>query len=245
MSTPPPTFENYPPARDAGPRSGDHGGASERPEQPLTPVFAPPGGPPPPAPGPNRRGVLTMIGGGVAVLIAMPVIASIRNRNPPGFPEGWESGAAPAPDEDEPEDLPDNQEELGDYTVTWPDGWSVDGRTEIQLALARGGVTVIFRAYTVGDDVTATEEAQRLLNRHTAGLGKRRTNATDTGSERASIEASGTRGDGVRVDTTVHVVIDGDERNALAVIALVPAGTVAARRDEITRMRRDFLDQLG
>ncbi len=31
----------------------------------------------------------------------------------------------------------------------------------------------------------------------------------------------------------------------VASFALVPAGTVAARRDEITRMRRDFLDQLG
>lgn len=247
MSTPPPTFENYPPSADAGAGSGDGADPIEPPRaQPRPVVFAPPSGPPPP-PGPDRRSVLRWIGGGAAALIAIPVIASMQNRGQAGFPGGWDPDA-PDPD-DESEDLPDNQADVGDYTVSWPDGWTVDGTTGVQVVLVQGDATVIFRAYTAGDDATASEEAQRLLNRHTAGLGKRRTGATTKGSgsvETASIEASGVRGDGVRVETTVHVAIDtGDDRDALAVIALVPAGTPAARRQEIAQMRREFLKQLG
>lgn len=56
---------------------------------------------------------------------------------------------------------------------------------------------------------------------------------------------SGTRGDDVRVDVSVHVAIDTeDDRDALAVVAVVPSRTPGARRNEITRMRRDFLGQL-
>lgn len=188
-----------------------------------------------------------IVGGGTAVLASIAVAAILQDRAQSGVPEDGES--QPADPGDEWPAGPDNEEELGDYTVGWPDGWTVDGRTDTQLTLVQGEATVIFRAYTAGDDVTATEEAQRLLNRHTAGLGKRRTGATSKGSgpvETASIEASGVRGDGVRVDTTVHVAIDSyDDRGALAVIALVPSGTPAARRDEISGMRDDFLDQLG
>lgn len=239
MSTPPPTYENYPPAWDAGVRSAGGEGS----EHPLPPPVVLPSAPPPP-PGHDRRGVLTLIGGAVAALVAIPMIASSQIRGPIADPEGWESAEASDP-EDDPDGRAENETDVGDYLVWWPDGWSVDGRTDTQVVLVRGDATVIFRAYTAGDDATATEEAQRLLSRHTAGLGKRRTGAVEKGSERASIEASGTRGDGSRVDTTVHVVIDGDDRDALAVIALMPSGTPAAHRKEIARMRRDFLKQLS
>lgn len=240
VSTPPPTFENYPPAWDADVRSTE--GAGPAGTSAVAPRPAVPGPPSPPPPGQDRRSVLLMIGGGALALVAVSVVA----RNMTDAPNGDPGGAAS--EEPEPPE-PENATELGDYTVSWPDGWTVDGATELQVVLVQGEVTVVFRAYSAGGDATAAEEAQRLLNRHTAGLGKRRTGATSTRSglvETASIEASGVRGDGVRVDTTVHVVIEPeDQRDALAVIAQVPSGTPAARRQEIDRMRRDFLEQLG
>lgn len=108
---------------------------------------------------------------------------------------------------------------------------------------------LIFRAYTAGDDVTAAEEAGRLLNRHSAGLGKRRIgNATSRlGSvEKASAEAvRGARRSSVEVTVSVHVAIDTEnDGNALAVIALLPSGVSAGRRKRVTQMRREFLEQL-
>ncbi|MFT3969222.1 MAG: hypothetical protein QM695_02825 [Micropruina sp.] len=41
-----------------------------------------------------------------------------------------------------------------------------------------------------------------------------------------------------------QVAIDAEERAALAVIALLASGISAARREEVDRMRRDFLGQL-
>lgn len=245
MSTPPPTYENYPPAGDAGWRSTD--GAS--PEQPRAPLAAPT--PPPTPPGPGRRTVVRLIGGGAAALVAVAIIANNQNRSARPDPTGWATGApaeAPADEDDEDGEVPDDEIDLGGYTVSRPAGWTVDDSTDVQAVLVKGGATAIFRAYTAGDDVTATEEARRLLDRHTAGLGKRRTGTPGRGSgspESASIEASGTRGDGVRVDTEVHVAIGSDEdREALAVIALLPSGTSKKTRTEVTRMRREFLDQL-
>ena len=178
---------------------------------------------------------------GAAALFAVPVIATARN--------GGESGSSDGSFEPaDPDDDPSNQADIGDYTVTWPDGWTVDGTTDTQVVLVQGDSTVIFRAYTAGDDATATEEAQRLLNRHTAGLGKRKTGAAKKRSgpvETATIEGSGVRGDGVRIDATVDVAVESEERSALAVIALLPFDLSAARRKEVERMRRDFLDQLG
>lgn len=243
MSTPPPTYENYPPARDAGARATDGAG----PEQPHPPLVAPPP-PPAPPPGPGRRTVVRLIGGSVAALVGVAIIRN--NLDPSGGrdPAGWSTGGAPAEEEDD-EDTPENELGVGDYTVSWPDGWSVDDSTDVQAVLVKGGATAIFRAYAPGDDVTAGEEARRLLNRHTAGLGKRRTGTPSTASgssESASIEASGTRGDGVRVDVHVWVAIGSDpDRDALAVIALLPSGTSTKVRTEITRMRRTFLDQLA
>ncbi len=178
---------------------------------------------------------------GAAALFAVPLIATARNEGGSGPGDG--SFEPPDPDDDL-----SNQADIGDYTVTWPDGWTVDGTTDTQVVLVEGDSTVIFRAYTAGDDATATEEAQRLLNRHTAGLGKRKTGAAKKRSgpvETATIEGSGVRGDGVRIDATVDVAVESEERAALAVIALLPSDISAARRKEVDRMRRDFLDQLG
>lgn len=239
MSTTPPTFENYPPAPDAAVGAFGGGDPVEAPRvQPQQVVFTPPSTPPPPPPGPDRRSVLRWIGAGAVALVALPVIASVRNGGDSGIPADGESQAA---------DPVGNETDLNGYTVSWPDGWTLNGTTETQVVLVQGEATMIFRAYAAGDDTTAMEEAQRLLNRHTAGLGKRRTGATNKGSgsiETANIEASGVRGDGVQMEVTVHVAIESDGRNSLAVIALLPAGTSADRRAEVTRMRREFLGQL-
>lgn len=183
--------------------------------------------------------MLGLIGGGVAAFAALVVVARSENSSSTGDAET---------EEFTDEEVSDNEAELGDYTVSWPDGWTVDARSDSQLVLVGAGAAVVFRAYAAGDDVTATEEAQRLLNRHTAGLGKRRTGTASTTSgsvESATIEASGTRGDDVRIEATVQVRIEPDDRTALAVIALLPSDTSTARRKEISRMRGDFLDQLG
>ncbi len=240
MSTTPPTFENYPPAPDAAVGAFGGGDPVEAPRtQPQQVVFTPPSAPPPPPPGPDRRSVLRWIGAGAAALLAIPVIASVQSSG---------ESQSPANGESEPAEPVDNETDLNGYTVSWPDGWTLDGTTETQVQLVQGEATMIFRAYAAGDDTTAMEEAQRLLNRHTAGLGKRRTGATNKGSgsiETASIEGSGVRGDGVRMDVIVHVAIESEGRNSLAVIALLPAGTSAGRRAEVVRMRREFLGQLG
>lgn len=234
MSTPSPTYENYPPGRDTAAGAG----SEEPPVRP--PGLAVPPPPPPPASGPNRRAVLGSVGAGVAVLAALAILVPNRGSSS-GEPEASEAA-------DYTEGVSDREAEVGGYTASWPEGWKVDSQAENQLVVVYGDAAVTFRAYIAGDDVTAAEEVQRLLNRHTTGLGKLRTGATTSGTgdpETASGEMSGTRGDDVRVDVSVHVAIDTeDDRDALAVVAVVPSRTPGARRNEITRMRRDFLGQL-
>ncbi|MFT4218485.1 MAG: hypothetical protein QM619_15055 [Micropruina sp.] len=234
MSTPP-TYENYPPPTSSTGQSFD---VDDRPARTALPAVPPPL---PPAPGPSRRGLLRLFGGGVAAVAALAIISSNQGPSTVGEPGTWPSEVATSDDKD----YQDNEEELGNYTVTWPDGWTVDDRTDVQLALVRGEATVIFRAYET-DDETAEEEAKRLLASHTAGLGKRQNGRTTIGSgsvDTASTRLSGVRGDKVRIDATVHVAIDigGD---ALAVIALLPSDISAGRAKQVSTMRTDFLEQV-
>lgn len=242
MSAPPPTYENYPPSGEDRVRSGDDAASASWSPQTVVPL-----GPPPPPPGPDRRGLLYLIGGGLAGVAVLAFAASGQGVIS-AQPSDWSSSVA-EPDDDDSGDGTDNETELDGYTVSWPHGWAVDTESDTQLVLTGGRATIIFRAYTAGDDATAAEEAGRLLNRYSEGLGKRRVGDTASSSgsvEKASVEASGVRGDGVRMGVAVHVAIDADNDNeALAVISLLPSTTSTARRKEVVRMRREFLDQLG
>ena len=242
MSTPPPTYENYPPSGEDRVRSVDDAASSQWSAQTVAPL-----GPPPPAPGPDRRGLLYLVGGSVAGVAVLAFAASNRG-GVTGAPTDWTTSAPGPDDDDDSGNGADNEAHVGDYTVSWPDGWELDTGSDTQLVLTGGSATLIFRAYTAGDDVTAAEEAGRLLNRHSAGLGKRRIGDATSSSgsvEKSSAEASGVRGDGVRVTVSVHVAIDTEnDGNALAVIALLPSGVSAGRRKQVTQMRREFLEQL-
>ncbi len=244
MSTPPPTYENYPPSGQDRVRSVDDTASSQWSAPTVAPL-----GPPPPPPGPDRRGLLYLVGGGLAGIGVLAFAASNRNGGITGAPSDWSSSGPGPDDDDDSGDGAGNETDVGGYTVSWPDGWEVDTRSDTQLVLTGGQATVIFRTYTAGDDATAAEEAGRLLNRHSAGLGKRRIGNTTSSSgsvEKASAEASGVLGDGVRVTVSAQVAIDAEnDGDALAVIALLPSGISASRRKQVTRMRRDFLDQLG
>lgn len=230
MSTPPPTYENYPPAWDAG--VGTAGGGSG-------PQSASPGGlVSPPSRPTARRVVLKLIGAAAAVgvgTMAVSYVGAAAMFDSEDFVDGRER--------------PGNEAEVGGSTVTWPDGWTEDVRTETQLVLTQSGATVIFRSYGAGDDATAADEAERLLKRHASSIGKQKTTSTSTPDEdadieTAGIEVTGVRGDGDRMDGSAYVALDVDGE-ALAVIALLPAKASEKLRREIKSMRRDFLDQLG
>ncbi len=244
MSTPPPTYENYPPSGQDRVRSADDAASSQWSAQTVAPL-----GPPPQRPGPDRRGLLYLVGGGLAGVAVLAFAASNRNGGITSAPSDWSSSVPGSEDDDDSGDGAGNETDVGGYTVSWPDGWQVDTTSDTQVVLTAGRATVIFRAYTAGDDATAAEEAGRLLNRHSAGLGKRRIGNTTSSSgsvEKASAEASGVLGDGVRVTVSAHVAIDAEnDGGALAVIALLPSGISASRRKQVTTMRREFLDQLG
>ncbi|MFT4293865.1 MAG: hypothetical protein QM582_00440 [Micropruina sp.] len=256
MSNPPPRYENYPEQGEdelgRGPVFG---------EPPTNPAPLMNFGAPPPAPrssGPGRRQFFGVLGGGVALVAVLGVVASSRG----GMSgNGWPTGSdptdwVPGADDDSTDggDPDSNDADLGGHTVSWPDGWTVDDQSDNQLVLVGGGATVVFRAYTPGDDVTAVEEAQRLLNRHVSSLRKRGALETSRGRkdsvETGAATVSGTR-DGKQVDAEARVVIDRSDEDdtagggALAVIVLQPSGISEKRRKQIVAMRKDFLDQLG
>lgn len=238
MSTPPPTYENYPPTWGDNAQSGD--GSATQPQ--FGGGLATPPPPPPPS-GSDRRGVLRLAGTVAAGLVGLTVMANVTRSSSssppagdPGDAGGYEGGD------------PDDEAEVGDYTVTWPGGWTKDVSTDTQLVLTQSGATVIFRSYTAGDDATVEGEAKRLLKRHASGIGKQKTTSTSTPDkdadvEIAGIEVTGVRSDGDKMDASAYVALNEDGE-ALAVIALLPAKASEKLRRQLRSMRREFLDQL-
>ena len=242
-STPSPTFENYPGSTSQPAEPGEWRDPAPRSTSRLVPGRAP-SGPPPGGPSdPSRRRVLAVIGGSVAGLAVLGILSSQHRESGPTWPVDSASTSAEEPDDSE------NATDVQGHTVSWPDGWTIGDLGDNQLVLVGGGATMIFRVFTAGDDATAVEEAQRLLTRHTASLRKRSVVRTTKGG-RGSVEtgtaaASGTR-DGRTIDAEARVAIDRDEDGeALAVIVLQPSGTSSKRQDQISRMRRRFLDQIS
>lgn len=240
MSGTPPTFENYPGATSASDDWGDPGPAGPA---HLMPGRAPVGPPPPVRSGGTRRQLLGVIGGSVAGLAVLAFLAG----------RGTEAGSASPTDSSwataEPPEDSTNSDDVQGHPVSWTDDWTVDDLDDNQLVLVGGGATVIFQVFTADGESTAEQEARRLLARHAANLGKRGAVRTAKGGngliETGTATVSGTR-DGRTMDAEVRVAIDhGETGEALAVIVVQRSGTSNERRDQISRMRRRFLDQVG
>lgn len=189
-----------------------------------------------------------MVLGGIGVGVGAIVIASLiaRGSTQPGFGTGEE----PIDDEDEGDES-ERTVDLDGYEVQWPEGWNLDDYDGGSSAtLTRGDNTVVFRSFSPSSDATAAEEAQRLLTRHTADLTSLGTVKTTTATTRrdetraASARTTG-RSDGDPVSVTSHVLIDDEEGQALAVIAVVLDSASDEVRAEVTEMRVRFLDLLS
>lgn len=241
-SAPPPTFENYPGSTSAA------GWLEPSPAEParLVPGRAPSGPPPPGSSGPSRRRLLTVVGGSVAGLALLSFLTSQQPESVVTWPADGTSASAEDP---EAPDGSENATDIQGHTVAWTHDWTIDDLGDSQLILVGGGATVIFRVFTVGDDATAVEESQRLLTRHTANFRKSSAVRTVKGGkgsiETGTATVSGTK-DGRTMEGEARVAIDrGEDGESLAVIVLQRSGTSEDRREQIARMRRLFLNQIG
>lgn len=236
-----PHYENYPPTTaDADPAT--HPNPTDGPPPPgwMLPGPAPT---PPPSQGPSRR---LLLGGVVGVgLLAAPILWGLARQADSTDPDPYESAAA------EPDDQEDTESyDLDGFDVEVPDGWSVVSSTDHRLVIRQGGNAVTFLHYAAGQDASAADEAAQQLRRYAADVRKAGTvtSTTDTTDAIESADAvlSG-EVDGAPVDVRSSVRIDtsDDDYAAAAVVSVILTKAATDVRKQVTRMRRDFLDQLG
>lgn len=236
----PPNYENYPPPTQDRPPS------SAEPQDPPTGWTVVPAPPSPanarPA-GPGRRTVL-WLGAVVGVgAVGLSLLAGVNSfeQNESGEASTW---ADPDPFGEEG----DEQVDLDGLTVLVPTGWTQVSATQHRLVLRSGANTVTFLHYQADQDANAMDEARQQLRRYAADVrSTTEVSATDDTSdypETAEVKLTG-KVDGSAADVVSSVVLTTDSYEAAAVVSVVlqSAGSDIGR--EVTRMREDFLSQLG
>lgn len=241
-SSHPPTFENYPepPPEHATPDPTEQHPAAASDWTPITsaPIA------PPQWPAVSRRNVLQVAGFGVAGVIGVSLFAAQRNGSnawPEGMPSEFDPGGGEPDDTDQGGSV-----DVGDYTIDFPEGWTITAETDTTALITNGATTMLFRAYQAGDDATAVGEAARLLKKYATEL--RRPGAVTTKDQStAEVDVgvatrSGTI-DAKPGDAEAWVSISREAEDALAVITLVPDAASSKVKREVISMRKQFLDR--
>ena len=239
-SSHPPTFENYPQPPPQYP-SPD---LEQRPAEATdwTPVTSTPT-PPPQWPSPSRRNVLQVLGLGAAGMIGLAVFAAQRsatNEWPEGVPTDFGSGGGDPDGSDQGGTV-----DVGDYTVDFPEGWTITAQTDNTALISTGATTMLFRAYQAGDDATAVGEAARLLKKYATELRRPGTVVTkDQSTTEVDVGVATQSGtiDGKPGEAEAWVSISREAEEALAVITVVPDAASSKVKREVISMRRQFLE---
>lgn len=237
----PTAFEPYPHATEAG-RPSDE----SRPAPSALQSWA---GSPPIAPaasaGPTRRGVVTGLVVGGALLFGATQLMWRADRNPDPGPSELAT-ELPGTEPGQAQDTATFGTDPG-FTVPVPSGWQVEQASENAVAISQGKNRLVAREYVAGTDASAVDEAGRMATRYASSVvrtGKPTTSKAGDGDKTLGTYRSAGTEARRKVTLQSDVAIRDPDARAVAVVTVLIDGADPQIADDLDRMRQEILDQL-